>query len=116
MKELYSGEKQASIRSDYSGGLEMKLAFILVSLVVVTAVVGLHSANAQSDQAIVKIESNAKWSGSILDSSFDSATKDGHGNTSFIIACTSYGIYSLVIQKQSESGYLSVSYTEWHNS
>lgn len=57
-----------------------------------------------SDQAIVKIHSNTKWSGSTLDSSFDSATKDGHGDGNIPIVCTSYDIYPLAIQKQTATG------------
>lgn len=64
---------------------------------------------AASDQANVIIDSNTKWSGSILDSSFDSATKAGYGDARIPIVCTSFGIYSLAIQKQTSSGTLAVS-------
>lgn len=78
--------------------------FVITSISMINAQMAVGS-----DQAVVQINSNTKWSGSILDSSFDSATKDGHGNANIPIVCTSYGIYSLVIQKQTESGTLTVS-------
>jgi hypothetical protein len=62
-----------------------------------------------SDQAVVKIHSNTKWSGSIVDSSFDSVTKDGSGDAVISIVCDNYGIYSLAIQRQSSTGSLMVS-------
>ena len=36
---------------------------------------------AASPNATVQIKSNTKWSGSIMDSGFDSATRDGYGDT-----------------------------------
>jgi len=61
------------------------------------------------DKAIVLIYSDTSWSGSIMDSSFDSATQDGDGNSKIIIQCNNDGFYSLAIQKQTDHGYLSVS-------
>jgi type II secretory pathway pseudopilin PulG len=61
----------------------------------------------QQGIAVVEIISDTKWSGSILDSSFDSATRDGSGNTKIPIVC--YGIYSLSFQKQTDYGKLFVS-------
>ena len=37
--------------------------------------------NKVSPNATVQIKSNTKWSGSIMDSGFDSATRDGYGDT-----------------------------------
>ena len=70
--------------------------------------------NAASDIATVVIKSNKPWSGSIMDSGFDSATRAGSGDSSISIDCSqSMKIYSLAIQKQDEydrpSGYLTVS-------
>jgi hypothetical protein len=67
-----------------------------VRLLATILIIGVAATSAQlaagSDQAVVKIHSNTQWSGSILDSSFDSATKDGSGNAIIPIVCTSYGI------------------------
>ena len=70
--------------------------------------------NAASGTATVVIKSNKPWSGSIMDSGFDSATRAGSGDSSISIDCSqSMKIYSLAIQKQDEydrpSGYLTVS-------
>ncbi len=83
-------------------------AVILMAIFVITSM-GIAQMAAGSGEAIVKIHSNTKWSGSILDSSFDSATKDGHGDASIPIVCTTFGIYSLAIQKQTDFGGLMVS-------
>jgi hypothetical protein len=64
--------------------------------------------NKISNQAVVLIYSNTDWSGSILDSSSDSATRDGSGNSKIFIKCDNNGIYSLTEQKQTEDGYLFV--------
>jgi hypothetical protein len=86
----------------------MKIIVILLVTFGIIVVAGAQTA-AGSDQAMVKIHSNTKWSGSILDSSFDSATRDGNGDANIPIVCTSYGIYSLMIQKQTATGSLMVS-------
>lgn len=65
-----------------------------------------NPSNKISDHAVLLIYSDTSWSGSILDSGFDSATRDGSGDAKIPILCQSYGIYSLVLQKQSSSGYL----------
>jgi hypothetical protein len=67
-----------------------------------------NPANKVSGRAFVLIYSNTEWSGSILDSSMDSATRQGSGNSKIAIECSSNGIYSLSIQKQSEYGYLAL--------
>lgn len=54
---------------------------ILFATVLVTSIVAMSAQiAAASDEAIVQIDSNTKWSGSILDSSFDSATQEGMGD------------------------------------
>lgn len=60
----------------------------------------------QQGIATVEIISDTKWSGSILDSSLDSATRDGSGDTKIPIVC--YGSYSLAFQKQTDFGNLYV--------
>ena len=59
-------------------------------------------------QAVVLIYSDTSWSGSVLDSSGDSATRDGTGNSKILIQCTNNAIYSLTMQKQTDFGYLTV--------
>ena len=56
----------------------------------------------------IQVEHSMVWF-YMLDSSFDSATKDGSGDAIIPIVCTCYGIYSLAIQKQSSTGSLMVS-------
>ena len=58
----------------------------------------------------VEIHTDSHWSGSIMDSGFDSATKDGYGPTTIELDC-SQGMktYSLSFQNQDEDGYLKVS-------
>ncbi|HJW19219.1 MAG TPA: hypothetical protein VJ571_01515 [Candidatus Nitrosotalea sp.] len=61
------------------------------------------------DRAILFVYSNTNWSGSMEDSAFSSATKDGQGNDEIVFACSgTSGIYSIVMQKQSEGGYLAL--------
>ena len=64
--------------------------------------------DANDDTAFAEIDSEGSWSGSILDTGFDSATKEGSGSNTIAFACTSGGIYSLVFQKQQEGGSLTV--------
>ena len=64
--------------------------------------------NKISDKAVVLIYSNTDWSGGISDSSMDYATRDGNGNSKIFMKCDNNGIYSLSVQKQTESGYLLV--------
>jgi hypothetical protein len=58
--------------------------------------------------AFLMIHSDSGWSATILDSGFDSATKDGSGNSIIEFECKPdfLSIYSLSAQKQTESGYL----------
>ena len=84
---------QSDIRSQIKNQLEKELS---------------DPTNKISNQAVVLIYSNTDWSGSILDSSMDSATRDGNGNSKIFIKCDSNVIYSLTEQKQTESGYLLV--------
>jgi hypothetical protein len=67
-----------------------------------------NPSNRISGHAVLLIYSDSSWSGSILDSGLDSATRDGSGDGKIPILCQSNGIYSLVLQKQSSSGYLAV--------
>jgi hypothetical protein len=68
---------------------------------------------AASDQATLQIHSNTKWSGSLLDSSFDSVTHAGSGDKNIPFVCESGfffgGTYSVVFQKQTDKGGLKVS-------
>ena len=90
--------------------MKITIGLLATILLIGVAATSIRMA-AGSDEAVVKIHSNTKWSGSILDSSFDSSSKDGSGDESIPIVCTSYGIYSLTIQKQSATGSLMVSGT-----
>jgi hypothetical protein len=56
--------------------------------------------------AVLLIYTNRGWSGSILDTTFSSATEDGYGDKRIEFECSSGGIYSMAFQKQSSSGYL----------
>lgn len=59
------------------------------------------------DKAILLIYSNTNWSGSLQDSALSSATRDGSGNGVIPFECGgSSGIYSVVMQKGTEGGYL----------
>lgn len=83
---------------------------ILVAGLVVVSIGFIRGQKAAAvDEAVVQIESNTKWSGSILDSSFDSATHEGKGDKNIPIVCDKFfGIYSLALQKQAERGRLNV--------
>lgn len=90
---------------------------LMAALTIAIVSVGMTTAanvNGASGTATVVIKSNRAWSGSIMDSGFDSATREGSGDTTIIMDCSqSMKIYSLAIQKQDEydrpSGYLTVS-------
>jgi hypothetical protein len=56
--------------------------------------------------AIILIYSDSSWSGTVLDTSFSSATDEGFGDKRVEFTCSSGGIYSLVLQNQDSSGYL----------
>jgi hypothetical protein len=58
--------------------------------------------------AFLLIYSNSSWSGSILDSGFDSSTKTDSGDMAFPFACSPGGIYSLSFQNQNEIGFLNL--------
>lgn len=92
----------------------MSNTLLLLVIFGIAAAVGLATTNVNaSSQAIVKVESNTGWLGSIMDSGFDSATQQGQGNANIPIECDSgifvAGIYSLFIQKQGEGGMLTIS-------
>lgn len=85
-----------------------------LTFAIVGTAIAATNVNASSPNATVVIKSNREWSGSIMDSGFDSATRDGSGDTTIPIDCSqSMKIYSLAIQKHDEynqpSGYLTVS-------
>jgi hypothetical protein len=66
-------------------------------------------ANIIPGKAVVLIYSNAKWSGNVMDSGFDSSTVDGIGFHREVIDCSdTLPLYSLAIQKQVEYGYILV--------
>jgi hypothetical protein len=66
-------------------------------------------ANIIPGKAVILIYSNAKWSGNIMDSSFDSSTIDGIGYHREVIDCSgTMPLYSLAIQKMMEYGYVLV--------
>ena len=59
------------------------------------------------DKAILLIYSNSDWSGALDDSTLSSASRDGSGNGMITFECGgSAGIYSIVMQKRTEGGYL----------
>jgi hypothetical protein len=68
--------------------------------------------NKIKDKAVLLLYSDSDWSGSVLDTSHNSATRQGIGDTKIPFDCENKffglekGIYSLSIQKGSESGYL----------
>lgn len=85
------------------------LGFVIAGLIIVSISIINGQTAAGIDEAVVQIDSNTKWSGSILDSSFDSATQEGMGDKNIPIVCDKFfGIYSLAIQKQAERGRLNV--------
>lgn len=59
-------------------------------------------------EAVLIIHSDTEWSGSILDTNFDSATIDGSGPDKIQFPCINGGTYSLAFQKQTDYGYLSL--------
>ena len=69
----------------------------------------------QAEGTFVVIETHRglqNWSGSIMDSEFTMASRDGRGDETIPITCNegayNLGMYSLTIQKMEESGTLSV--------
>ena len=87
---------------------------LMAAFVIAIGSAGITNVNAASDTATVVIKSNRDWSGSIMDSGFDSATRAGSGDSSISIDCSqSMKIYSLALQKHDEydrpAGYLTVS-------
>ena len=57
-------------------------------------------------EAVLIIHSDTEWSGSILDTNFDSAIIDGSGHDKIQFPCISRGVYSMAFQKQTDYGYL----------
>jgi hypothetical protein len=72
----------------------------------------LDKSNKIKDKAVLLIYTDDDWSGSILDSSVNSATHQGSRDSKIIFDCKSGisdlddGIYSLTIQKENEQGLL----------
>jgi hypothetical protein len=62
--------------------------------------------NIIAGKAILLIYTDTSWSGSILDTTFSSATDGGSGDKRVEFECSSGGIYSMAFQKQESSGYL----------
>jgi hypothetical protein len=94
--------------------MKMTIWVLFVSTMMAVSIIAVSAQmTAASDQANVKIHSNTKWSGSILDSSFDSATHAGSGDLTILFACESGlffgGTYSVAFQKQTDKGGLKVS-------
>jgi hypothetical protein len=58
--------------------------------------------------AFMEIDSDTNWQGSVLDTSMKSETKAGSGEGTIPFECSSFGIYSLVMQKQTEDGSLRI--------
>ena len=90
------------------------VAVLFVSIMMVASIMAVSpQMAAASDKATVKIHSNTKRSGSVLDSSFDSATHAGSGDLSIPFVCESGlfvgGTYSVAFQKQTDKGGLKVS-------
>lgn len=68
------------------------------------------STNNTGDMAKLVIHSDTGWSAVVLDSNFVMRTVDGFGTRSIDFQCSGFGggIYSHVVQKDSESGVLNV--------
>lgn len=62
--------------------------------------------NIMSGTAILLIYSDSSWSGTVMDTTFSSATDEGFGDKRVEFPCSSGGIYSIVFQNQEASGYL----------
>ena len=70
----------------------------------------IETSKASPDKAFLFISSDSDWSATILDSEGDSFTQDGSGDSSIEFECTPgfMSIYSLSVQKQTETGFLSI--------
>ena len=62
--------------------------------------------NIMPEKAVLLIYTDSSWSGSILDTSVSSATKEGFGDTRIEFDCSNSGIYSMAFQKMNTGGYL----------
>lgn len=70
----------------------------------------IESSKAVPSKAFLFVNSNVDWSATILDSQGDSFTQDGSGDSSIEFECAPgfMSIYSLSVQKQTETGFLSI--------
>lgn len=70
----------------------------------------IGTSKASPDNAFLFINSDSGWSATILDSGGDSITQDGSGDSSIEFECKPgfMSIYSLSVQKQTETGFLSI--------
>ena len=62
--------------------------------------------NIISGIAVLLIYSDSSWSGTVMDTTFSSATDEEFGDKRVEFACSSGGIYSIVFPNQDASGYL----------
>jgi hypothetical protein len=62
--------------------------------------------NIISGNAILLVYSDSSWSGTVMDTTFSSATDEGFGDKRVEFACSSGGVYSIVFQNHDSSGYL----------
>ena len=58
------------------------------------------------DNALLVIHSNTGWSASVLDSELVSRTIDGYGSRSIEFECSTFGTFSHVVQKSTDTGVL----------
>jgi len=58
----------------------------------------------EAGEAVLRIIYPGQWTGSILDSEFDSASYDGVGNRAIVFTCEDFSSFSLSIQK-AEAGH-----------
>lgn len=70
----------------------------------------VESSKASPDKAFLFINSNTGWSATVLDSGGDSFTQDGSGDSSIGFECIPgfMSSYSISVQKQEETGFLSI--------
>jgi hypothetical protein len=70
----------------------------------------IEKSKASPDKAFLFINSDSGWSATILDSEGDSFTQDGSRDSSIEFECVPgfMSIYSLSVQKQTETGFLSI--------
>jgi hypothetical protein len=112
----------------YSHRNRVFVVILIVSLIVVTGVQHqmqysfgqkattptlnsiVESSKATSNKAFLFVNSNVGWSATIVDPEGDSFTQNGSGDSSIEFECIPgfMNIYSLSVQKQTETGFLSI--------